>query len=152
MFYGLSMESLLGNSWQTWVRLVDLNCHAVLAVRRTSLCAGGGRARGGQGAGEHLYGKLNRRNACTTSRLVDLSLHATTRLVDHAAHTHTHTKMQSVHFFIFPHWSIGQCEKIIAEHFLQRASDTGLERVNAPMLRRMSCDARDGCPRLVDLN
>ena len=32
--------------------------------------------------------------------------------------------MESVRFFIFPHWSIGQCEKIIPEHFLQQASRT----------------------------
>ena len=115
---------------------------------------GGAHALAGQARrGRTAAGKLNRRNSITTSRLVDLSIHVTIRLVDHAACP----KIQSVRFFIFPHWVIGQCEKIILEHFFLRSCGTSLGlvsmRVNVAerALRPRCCSVgRSECPRLVD--
>ena len=116
---------------------------------------GGAHALVGQARRERTApGKLNRRNAITTSRLVDLSIHVTIRLVDHAACP----KIQSVRFFIFPHWVIGQCEKIILEHFFLRSFGTSLGLVSKCVnvayraLRPRCCSVgRSECPRLVDL-
>ena len=114
---------------------------------------GGAHALAGQARREGTAsGKLNRRNAITTSRLVDLSIHVTIRLVDHAACP----KIQSVRFLIFPHWVIGQCEKIILEHFLLRSFGTRLGLVSKCVnvayraLRPRCCSVgRSECPRLV---